>query len=149
MENLYMKVYIFALSKFDKEIRADLTDRNQRQMYKHLILLKLYPDTIYVEHWRKEVYNFENDVERSKKNNRFPKKKFIQQCLSECMDVIPQMVEQAKAKMRKENITPKYFTTSELQEDIAKYIDWLSEQLSEKGYVIEDEVIEVLEQLGF
>jgi len=144
-----MKLYIFRLSKFDKEIRADLTDRNQRQMYKHLILLKLYPDTSYVPHWRQEVYNFENDVKRTKKDKRFPKKKFIQDCLSECLDVIPQMVEQAKAKMRKENVVPKYYTTEELQENISKYIDWLSEQLSEKGYVTEDVVVETLIQLGF
>ena len=144
-----MKRIIVAMSKYDAEVRADLTDKSQRKMYEHLVLLLLYPKTEYADGWRKEVYAFENSVERLKRTKRFPKEKFIYSCLSECEDVIPQIVAQCKDKMAGTNIIPKHYEYEEIEELIDKYVRWLSYQLSVKGYVTITEVTIELKELGF
>lgn len=140
-----MKIYIRAMSEYDRDIRRQLVD-NSKQVYQHLIKIILYPDSEYVNGWKQEIWSFIHDVDRTKRNKKFPSYKFILNALSTNLDILDNYKKIVLMKMKNSDIVPKNVPDSEISSIITKYAEWLASNLSQSGLVLDDDVYDWIDK---
>lgn len=141
-------IYAYAMHK--KDIAASI-ESNTRSIIKHLIKLRMFKDSQYVEHWRKEVYNFLNEIPMLKNSHKFPSKQFIlDNTINLHINKIQYFVTGIEKDSRYEGMYPNWdYNIYELKSNIIEYFGWISERLSEDGSVFQNEVFNKLDELGF
>lgn len=136
-----MYIYIRSMSEAQSKIYDRLTSHVD-ELDKHIIKLLLYPSSQYVSHWQHEIYSFVNIVHRLKSNNKLPTKKFIKQCLAVANDSISILIWQTQAE--EDDLVPREvgvdISVSMISDILVAYQDWLAEQLSLNGAVIQQQV---------
>lgn len=83
--------YIKAMS-MDQKLAESKLLRVVDPLTDHLIKLYVFPNTDYVLHWRKEVWNFLNKVPRLKATNKFPSFEWMFEILSSYLDMTDQIM---------------------------------------------------------
>ena len=139
-----MYIYIRSMSEAQNKIYDRIASRS-REINKHIIKLLLFPDCQYVDHWQHEIYAFVNDVPKLKHSNKFPKVKFLKDCLSvnnDCIDTAIWQVEDEEF-----NLMPISIDADILVKAICDYQDWLASELSTKGAVAQRQVKAKLNEL--
>ena len=112
----------------------------------HLVKLYLFPDSINVDHWKQEVWNFVHQVPRLKGSNKYPSAKLIFSCLSTYLDE----VENTADLMRSEYpLTATRSDYTHAEEMIAEYIESVSAILAKQGKINSSEVYMLLDKFGF
>lgn len=134
-----MKMYIRVMSSYDKDIRRKIIDSSDK-VIEHLVKLILYPDTEYVNGWKQEVYSFLHRIDKTKRNKRYPSYKFILEALSTHLDTIHGYKMCVVDEMQECKVNPLPFSDYDVTNMCKKYMDWLSHQLSDNGYVTQKEV---------
>ena len=127
-----MKLYIRAMSEYQKEIRRELSAKG-KQVLRHLICVILYPDALEYNHWKDEIVGFIEDVDKVKGKNKWPKSKFIKDSISVQNDMIDAVIRQVNLKERE--YTPRAVSTEEVLRGVEKYQDWLATELSANGII--------------
>lgn len=132
---------------FDKQtIKLKLANCAE-QLTDHLIKLYLFPNTDYVTHWRKEVWNFLNKVPRFSYNNKRPSSKFIYDIISGYVDDAENLMYTTMSEY--DAHVPQRFDPDELEAMLSDYFEWLSNELSENGSTTSSKVYDKLKELGF
>lgn len=104
------------------------------QLVGHLVKIAMFQDNGSLKHWRDELGGFVNRIPKMKGKNQLPSKEFIYQALTEYeYSRLDATIENVEFLYRK--VEP--VTTSKvfIKKYIDEYMDWLSEELSEKGFV--------------
>lgn len=138
---------ILAMSRNKMDVAADLEEIT-RPTIEHLIKLRLYSNTDYVGYWRKEVATFLCEVPRLKQSNKYPSKEFI---LLNTIDLNNDSIENCYKVVIADNdeITPVEHNYDELISDIYDYFDWIAGELSNRGKVARNEVVNKLSEMNF
>ena len=135
----------FALHR--SEIAARL-EENTRILMKHLVKLWMFPEASEVDHWRKEVYSFLNQVPRLKGVNKFPSGEFIFNSTfvpnESCIDDLYEDVYDDYT----DNHTLVRTNCDAMHQVIEDYYIWISDVLSRRGLVSYKKVSQKLEELG-
>lgn len=139
-----MKIYIFAMSEYQKEIYRKLTSASE-QIDEHIIRLLLFPNCRYQEHWKDEIYAFLSRIERLKGKNKWPKAKFIKEALEVHNDILQSYIYFVTDV--ESQFTPVNVELDVIESAINEYQDWISEELSKNGYVRLSEVHTKLDEI--
>ena len=139
-----MCIYIRSMSEAQSRIYDSITSK-VTSINTHMAKLMLFKDTEYVNHWESEIYAFLHDVNKLKGTNKYPKQKFILKCLSVGNDSAEKYLEMARAE--EEEIQPAQVSSAAYLHALKQYQEWISAELSSKGYVTPKEVRSVLENL--
>ena len=153
-ENLQL-YYEFADKR--KDIKQDLRN-SSAQRRENLIQIFLWRNTTTIGHWCDELYEACSEITIAKFNKQYPSEKFILQYVwgyweDDYNNKINKWVKDAEIKENKYNITNKYikvpkFSKENLYNFIKDYHEWLSKNLSTRGFVelpdIEHEIQELL-----
>lgn len=127
-----MKIYIRAMSEEQKEIKRDLSAK-AKPLLRYLIKVILYPDSVEYEHWKAEITEFINDVDKVKGRNRWPKASFIKDAISIQNDMIDAVIKQVKLSER--DLRPVPMTEQEILDGVEIYQNWLASTLSAEGII--------------
>lgn len=141
-----MVIRVFEFAKRKRDL-SDWIEDKTLSVIDALAQLYAFPNTQYVNHWRKEVWSNFNRVKRLSGRKKIPSKKFILDSSWEinkdytdiCLDSMIQ---------KESELTPRSeIDYSEFYEKVESYFDWLAEILSKKMIVSPNEVYAELENL--
>lgn len=127
-----MKMYIFAMSEYKKEIYRKLTSASE-QINEHIIRLLLFPHCKYENHWKNEIYSFLFRIDRLKGKNKWPSAKFIKEALAVHNDILQNYV--LPVIEQESEFTAANIPLSTIEAAINEYQDWLADNLSKSGIV--------------
>lgn len=141
-----MRIYIKAMSMELQAVKDELTSKS-KPMVKHLIKVLLYPNCYPYNHWKGEIYDSINDVDRLKGKNKWPKQTQIFKWISVHNDMIETyipVIEEDEAEF-----TPRDISVAEIEDAIVQYQSWLASELSAEGVILRsaayakiDEIVE-------
>ena len=139
--------------KYDSIIaQADTRRETIRQLkltlnplFHHLTKLVMFPNAQEVNHWRKEVSDLLNTVDKMKQNKKFPSKQFI---LDNTWEIKNDTLNERMEALLKEYDYSTDATHDDIYNKLEAYFDWLSEELSTKGIVARPDIINKLKGLG-
>lgn len=141
-----MKRYIYAMSGSRKDVGAEI-EQGTRELIKHLIKLRLYPESESVNHWRREVAEKLHYVTSFRGSHKLPNSDFI---LKNSYDV-----HESKLKRYLDIVTldygePEYdIDVNRLFHDIHRYFIWIAGVLEVDGDVAYNEIYQKLENMEF
>lgn len=127
-----MKMYIKAFSSRRNDIRQDLRNIS-KEIDKHIIKLLIYPDNPLIEHWKHEIWAFQNDIDRMKGAKRYPSSSFIFDALSVHNDIVGNLiliVKETEYKLEAQDISE-----GAAEAALEEYQKWLADNLSKYGVV--------------
>ncbi len=137
---------ITCMSKPKSSVAAGLEQRT-RQICLHLIKLHLYPENESCNHWRREVANQLNEVDRLKKSNKYPSSQFI---YDNTYKLHKKYISKYIAGVLMDYGDSIYDVDEYLISDKVRfYFVWISERLSKDGWISYSEIYEHLKQSGF
>lgn len=110
--------------------------------------LYLFPNTIYQNHWRQEVWSGLNTMDRLKGSNKLPSTEFIYKNSFEVnknsvQDAIDWAIDHEQSLVPIDNIDVSHLTTV-----MDEYFQWLSEKLSYNRYLKSKDVYCKLDELN-
>lgn len=112
----------------------DTLENSADQLIEHLIKIAMFQENGNLKHWRDELGGFVNRIPKMKGKNQLPSKEFIYHALTDYeynrLDATIENV-QFLYKNAKPVTTSKQF----IRKYIDEYMNWLSEELSTKGFV--------------
>ena len=135
---------ILGMSEQQKEIGRELSAK-AKPLLRHLIKVMLYPDAQEYSHWKSEITEFINDVDKVKGSNKWPKAGFIKQSISKQNDMIDAVIKQVK--MQERDLVPQPLTESEVLSGVQMYQDWLASHLSSEGIIDPYEASTVIDKI--
>lgn len=142
-----MVIKIFELAQRRKDVSDWIEDRTL-PVIDALAQLYLFPNTEYVNHWKREVWGNLSRVKLLSGKKKLPSKKFIldssweihKNRLDDCLEY---------AIGKEYLLTPRSDTSSsEFYQIVEKYFDWLAGELSARLQVFPKDVYSKLEELG-
>ncbi|MCL2331961.1 MAG: hypothetical protein FWC54_00525 [Actinomycetia bacterium] len=112
----------------------------------HLIKLYLFPDAVYADHWKQEVYAFIHEVASPKNDKKhFPSPEKIYKVIEDhCFDRIDVFLTIVKNEV---NDIPPQREDGGAQDFVETYYLWLCDELSNKGEVSNSEVADTIDGL--
>lgn len=139
-----MKVYIRAFSSRRNEIRQELRNIS-KEIDKHIIKLLIYPNNSLVDHWKHEIWTFQNDIDRLKGTNKYPSSQFIFDALSVHNDIVGNLVlivKETEYKLDSQDISEGAAAAA-----LEEYQKWLADNLSKYGIVRHKDVENKLDEI--
>lgn len=134
------------------KVESDITNKSF-VMKIHLIKIYLWRDTVYKNHWIKEVYSFLCRVPKLKKKG-YPKVKDLFEWLwledkENFNDIIDDIIEQSKdGEDEYKNLkTPENVNYRDIEEFVSGYMMWISKELHSKGFVSKSKISNSIESL--
>lgn len=137
--------YIRAMSDSKKNIECDLK-RMIDEVYVHICLIVLYPQSSARDHWIEEIRAFIPRVKRISSTKRFPKSQWLYSIFSqELADMIDVFRTEAIQKENNSN----YIDVDDnyLERVCDQYSKWLATELSVNGTVSLQEVRDQIDQI--
>lgn len=141
-----MKRYIYAMSGSRKDVGAEI-EQGTRELIKHLIKLRLYPESESVNHWRIEVAEKLHRVSKLRISNKYPSVQFI---LDNSLRVHKNRIQRYITIVRCDYGDPQIdYDNKRLHRDIEMYFYWLAIKLSKYGEAAYPSIYRKLEDMGF
>lgn len=141
-----MKRYIYAMSTTKRELTHQLVSASL-PLTEHLVKLYMFPNSINVDHWKHEVWNFVHQVPRLKGSNKYPSSKLIFSCLSTYLDELDNTADLMQSEYSLLIAARSDYSCAE--EMITKYIKSVSDILAKQGRINSSEVYILLDEIGF
>lgn len=126
----------------------------------HITYLVLFPGSVYTDHWMHEIYSFYSRISKVKTNNKFPTKQQIYSwTYDKVQDVVNdrtymiRMIQNCCYDEKYKNIYDVDSVIPVLDSICTEYFDWISEQLSQYGIVVQEDakykLAELIESVDF
>lgn len=129
--NMYKLVRCHAKPRSDI---FDTLENSADQLVEHLVKIAMFQDNGNLKHWVDELGGFVNRIPKIKGKNQPPLKDFIYRALTEYeynrLDATIENVEFLYKKVKPVTTSKRF-----IKKYIDEYMKWLSEELSEKGFV--------------
>ena len=147
-----MKI-VTEFSERKQKIEDDLT-YSTKQIIIHICKIVLMSEVDSVNHWKREIANFLNEVDKLKGSNKFPTEKQIMNWTYYKQEDMLTDINKMKRKLL--DIVDDYNIDYNIQYDIAidiindfckDYFSWISKELSEYGYVNRQMIYKELDNL--
>lgn len=140
-----MKRCIYAMSTTKRELAHQLVSASL-PLTEHLVKLYMFPNSINVDHWKHEVWNFVHQVPRLKGSNKYPSSKLIFSCLSTYLDELDNTADLMQSEYPLTATRSDYTCAEEM---ITEYIKSVSDILAKQGKINSSEVYMLLDKFGF
>lgn len=133
---------ILCMSADNKMIQNRLEARTP-QIIEHIIKLCLYPGDESTNHWKREIWAAIHVVQKQKRTNRFPPSKFIFQATwGTDGDMLDQFIQIVLSEYSECD-----YNIDNIQSCCIDYFTWLSNRLSQYGFVTNQDVSDVLNDI--
>lgn len=139
-----MYIYIRSMAEAKNKIYNKLTAKAP-EINKHIIKLILFPNHTAYNHWKQEIYSFANQVQFVKGKNKFPKEKFILECLSIANDQTERYIDWIVKEYK--DSTPEYAYPGQIQSAIEEYQKWVAHELSTQGFIVSYDAYDKLDEI--
>lgn len=147
MKRYIRAISIFGMSKAKSDLASWIEEHTRPVMYA-IAQLYVFPQSIYENHWREEVWSKFNEMHLFRHNNKLPSPEFIyENSWKPNKKFVKRSIEWAINKEKE--LTPrKDIDTDELTYLMQLYFVWLSDMLSTNPDVFPEEVYKELDELG-
>ena len=138
-----------------QEIKCELSSKS-KDIIEHICKLILMPTNDSVNHWRKEIYGFLNNVKRLKGSDKLPTEKQIfnwtYNAYAERLISVSSMTLYIKSIIQEyslhiENSIDYTLVTNQINNFCKEYFMWISKKLSANGYVPLNDIYSKLDKL--
>lgn len=134
---------ILCMAAENKMIK-DRLESSTPQVIEHIIKICLYPENESVNHWSREVWAAIHVVQKQKRTKKFPSSKFIFEATwGTDGDMLDQFIQLVLAEYG----DPKSVVKVNIEHICIEYFKWLSKNLSENGFVTNQDVDNQLNSL--
>lgn len=147
--NLFENLQMYReLADKRKDIKISLRN-SENQRRENLIQIFIWRNTTTIEHWCDELYAACSEINLFKSNKKYPSAKFILQEIWLCWEdtYYDKINKWVKDVERKEDIKALNFSKENLYNFIKDYHIWLSENLSNRGFIELSNVEEKIKSL--
>lgn len=144
---------ITEFSERKQKIEDELTYAT-KQIINHICKIVLMPDADIVNHWKQEIANFLNEIDKLKGNNKYPsEKQILNWTYGKQEDVLTDTVKMNRKLM---DIVDEYNIKYDIEYNAAialinnfckEYFSWISTELSTYGYVNRKLIYDKLDML--
>ena len=105
-----------------------------------------YRPSFFTNHWRKEVWNFFHSVPKLKSTKKYPPYSLVRDSIGAFDDMVPEISSAILEDYSK--LVPQRTDFDEIETIVHQYLDWVSDEVSDKGIISSSPVYSKLAELG-